>query len=97
MNFFKTQSEMFNYIWETRPHFSELTGKPLLEPNYMLWHHQFMHILPKGAYPKWKFNPENIMLGLPEEHQKQETFPKFIEKRDALKRQYYKEFYNKTF
>jgi hypothetical protein len=94
---FKTQSEMFNYIWETRPHFSELTGKPLLEPNYTKWHWQFLHVLPKGSYPKWKFESDNILLALPEEHSKQESFPKFIEKRDELKRRYYKEFYNKTF
>jgi len=31
------------------------------------------------------------MLMLPEEHEKQERFDKFIEKRDELKRQYYDE------
>ena len=94
---FKTQSEMFNHIWETRRHISELTGKPLLYPNASTWHFQFLHILPKGSYPKWKFESDNIMLALPEEHAKQEMFPKFIEKRDELKRKYYKEFYGKEF
>lgn len=94
---FKNQSELFNYIWETRPHVSELTGKPLLPPNALKWHWQFLHILSKGSYPKYKLREENIILALPEEHEKQEQFPEFIERRDQLKREYYKEFYNKTF
>jgi hypothetical protein len=94
---FKTQSEMFNYIWDTRPHYSELSDKELLQPNAINWHWQFLHVLPKGSYPKWKFESDNILLALPDEHARQETFPKFIERRDELKRRYYKEFYNKTF
>lgn len=54
-------------------------------------------ILPKGSYPKWKFKAKNIILCLPEEHSCQETFPAFIEKRDRLKREYYKEHYGKEF
>lgn len=94
---FRTQKEMFNYIWETRPHFSEVSGKKLLPKGDFKWHWCFAHILPKGSYPKWKFSSDNIMLMLPEEHARQESFPAFIEKRDELKRKYYKEFYNKEF
>lgn len=54
-------------------------------------------ILPKGSYPKWKFEEKNIILCLPEEHARQETFPKFIERRDELKREYYKEYYRKEY
>ena len=97
MKQFKNQSELFNYIWDTRPHFSEVSGKPLLEPNALKWHWQFAHILAKGQYTKYRLNPDNVMLMLPEEHERQETFPAFIEKRDELKRKYYKEFYNKEF
>ena len=94
---FKSQKELFNYIWENRPHISELTGKPLLPKGHYLWYNQFLHVLSKGQYKAYKLNPENIMLALPEEHAKQETFPKFIERRDQLRRQYYKEQYNKKF
>lgn len=94
---FKNQLQMFNYIWDTRDHVSEISGKPLLNRNNFKWHFQFAHVLSKGQYTKYKLNPNNIMLMLPEEHEKQETFPKFIEKRDELKRKYYKEFYNKKF
>ena len=94
---FRTQKEMFNYIWETRPHISEVSGKKLLPKGDFKWHWCFAHILSKSTYPKWKYNSDNIMLMLPEEHARQETFPAFIEKRDELKRKYYKEFYNKEF
>jgi hypothetical protein len=91
------QSQLFNKIWESRQHRSELSGLPLLPKGHPQWHWQFAHILPKGTYPKWKFEEKNIILCLPEEHARQETFPKFIEKRDELKREYYQEFYGKEF
>jgi hypothetical protein len=88
---------MFNWIWENRPNYSELSDKPLYNKLHPQWHHQFAHILNKGSYPKWKLNPDNIMLMLPEEHEKQERFPSFRAKHDELKRKYYEEFYNKKF
>lgn len=94
---FKTQKEMFDYIWETRDHISEVSGKPLLPKGDFKWHWQMAHILPKSSYPKWKYNSDNIMLMLPEEHATQERYPVFTDKRDRLKREYYKLFYNKEF
>ena len=94
---FKNQKEMFDWIWDNKPHISELTGKPLLPKSSFTWHHQFAHILSKGTYPKWRLNPNNIMIVRPEEHAKQESYPEFIEKREEMKREYYKEFYNKQF
>lgn len=88
---------MFEHIWNTREHISELSGLPLLNRQHPQWHWQFGHILSKGTYPKWKFNPKNIILCLPDEHARQEEFPKFIERRDELKREYYKEYYSKKF
>lgn len=88
---------MFEYVWETRPHISELSGKPLLPKGNFKWHWQFLHVLPKGSYPSYKLNPDNIMLGLPEEHEKQEEFMVFRIKYDELKQRYYKEVYNKEF
>jgi hypothetical protein len=76
MKEFKNQMEMYKYIWDTRDHVSQLSGKPLL---------------------LWKLNPENIILGLPEEHENQNNYAVFNAKHDELKREYYKEFYNKEF
>lgn len=94
---FKSKKELFLYIWETRPHVSEITGEPLLNINHPKWHWQFLHVLAHGHYPSYKFKPENIMLALPEEHDKQEDYPVFIDRQDELRRQYYKEIYGKEF
>lgn len=93
---FTTQSKVFNHIWETRPHVSQLTGNPLLPKGSMQWHHQFLHILPKGSYPKWKFNEHNILLARPEEHDHQERFPYFLELRQGLTLEYHQKYYGKT-
>lgn len=94
---FKSQSEMFGWIWDNRPHKSELTGKPLLSKGHFQWHWQFLHVLPKGSYPMWRLNPDNIILALPEEHSRQGDFEAFQTKYEELRRRYYGEFYNKEF
>lgn len=94
---FKGQKQMFMWIWENRPHESELSGKPLLPLGHFKWHWQFLHVLGKGTYPKSKLDPDNIMLATPEEHDHQEQFPIFIERQDELRREYYKEHYGKVF
>jgi hypothetical protein len=88
---FKNQSEMFRWIWENRPHVSEVSGKPLHSKGHWQFHHQFAHILSKGAYPAYKLREKNIMLLLPEEHLYQESFEKFQQRKQELKEQYYKE------
>ena len=93
----KNQKELFEHIWNTREHYSELTGEPLYNKNNSQWHWQFLHVLPKGSYPKYKLNPDNIMLALPEEHQNQNQYDKFNEKYEELRRQYYREYYGKEF
>ena len=97
MKKFKNQTELFAYIWETRPHISEVSGKPLLYPGSTKYHWQFAHILAKGHFPSYKLNPDNIMLMLPDEHERQEEFEYFIERKEELTRQYYKEVYGKDF
>lgn len=92
---FKNQLKMFNWIWENRPHFSQLSGKPLLPKGHFKWHWQFLHVLPKGSYPKYKLNPDNILLGLPEEHDRQDTFEVFQNKKTELKAEYYRVFYGR--
>jgi len=94
---FKGQTEMFLWIQERLPNKSDLSDEPLLSRNNWRWHHQFLHVLPKGSYPKWKLNPNNIILALPEEHERQETFIVFTSYKLRLTQEYYKEFYSKEF
>lgn len=66
---FKNQTELFNYIWDTRPHVSEISGRELTaEKGSKLWYCYCLHILAKGKYGKYKLNPDNILLGHNEEH-----------------------------
>jgi hypothetical protein len=91
------QNQLFKEIWEEREHISELSGEPLLPFGHWQWHWCFLHILPKGTYPKWKFEKKNIILGTVKEHENQDHIPEFLKLRERLKAEYYKEFYNKTF
>jgi len=86
---FKNQKELFEYVWANRPHVSEISGKPLLYPNHPKFHWQFAHILAKGCYKGYALNENNIMLMLPEEHENQEQYKIFQEKKEELKRAYY--------
>jgi len=83
--------KLFREIWEEREKVSEISGKPLLWPGNSKWHWQFAHVLGKQAYPKFNDRKENIMLMLPEEHENQESFQVFRDRRDELKEAYYKE------
>lgn len=94
---FKDQKELFDYVWQTRKHISELSGKPLLPKTNYQWHWQMLHILPKGTFPHYKLNPDNIILALPDEHDHQEWFDEFNRRKDALRREYYTTYYNKKF
>ena len=96
---FRSQIELFNYLWDTSSLTCPFTGQDLepYQDDEQMRRICCAHVLPKGTYPKWKFNSDNIMLMLPSEHEKQETFEKFIERQDELKREYYKEYYNKEF
>lgn len=93
----------FLKIWGERPHVSEVSGKPLgnvLKPIF------FSHLLSKSpsAYPKYKLNPENIMLKTADEHvawhscsrkdlvAKNPQWQKVLDKYELLKEQYIKEF-----
>lgn len=93
---FKKQLDMFLFISKTRPAKSEISGKPLLPTNNMRWHHQFMHVLNKQTYTKWKLNPNNIMLGLPQEHENQNIYELFNHRHQYLK-SLYNSMYNGKF
>ncbi len=86
---FVSQKEMFEWIWENRPHVSELSGQNLLPKGHSQWHWQFLHVLPKGKFKRMALNSDNILLGLPEEHKKQNQFEIFNKKYEQLAREYY--------
>ena len=86
---FNNQTDMFNWIWDNRPHVSELSGRNLLPKSHLMWHWQFLHVLPKGKFKRMALNSDNILLGLPEEHKKQNQYPVFNEKYEKLAREYY--------
>lgn len=94
----KSEIGIFEAIWLTRPHYSEISGIPL--PQFDVW--SFAHILSKGAFPKFKYSPDNIMLMTRDEHIKydcvggieelaktHEGWRKLLEKKIKLKRKYH--------
>ena len=91
MKEFKNQTELFEWIWDNRPHVSEVSGKQLFPKGHWQFHWQFCHILPKGSYPSLKLDPENIMLMLPHEHSYQERFEVFRQRKEELKQKYYQQ------
>jgi len=97
MNSFKTQKEMYDWIWDNRPHESALSGKTLLPKGHFQFYWQFLHVLPKGSYPSYKLKSDNILLALPDEHARQNDYPVFNRKYEELRRQYYMEIYSKKF
>ncbi len=60
------EAEIFEKIWNERPHKSQISGEIIHEPKAI----NFLHVLPKGQnkYPEFKLNMENIILGTAEEH-----------------------------
>jgi len=88
----KQELLMFEKIWEIRPHFCEVTGKPIHTFDIRC----FSHILTKGAYGRFRLYEKNIVFCLPEKHFEWEfgtrKKPEFewIEKLELeLKREYY--------
>lgn len=66
--------EMFNQIWNERPHRSEISNQQLLPYGHELWVNQFCHNLPKKLYEEFRLNKANIFLALPEEHTLYDNF-----------------------
>lgn len=68
---FKSEIEMFQYIWENTPHVSYISGAPL--DGYYGTHlflNLFAHVLSKALnkFPDYALNPGNIKLLTPDEH-----------------------------
>lgn len=55
---FKNQVELFEYVWNTKPHICRNCWKAIIQP----FTYCFPHLLPKGMYPEFKYNPNNIGL-----------------------------------
>jgi hypothetical protein len=66
---YSSEKPMFDDIWDTRSHVCQFTNESL-EQFYGtdLWYNCFAHVLPKGKFILFKYNPENIRLVYPEFH-----------------------------
>lgn len=62
------EKDFFESLWNSdKPKVSALTGLSLSDQNDARAHY-FAHILPKGKYPQFRLNPDNIMYLEFEEH-----------------------------
>lgn len=59
------RNEFFISIWNSRKHYSEVSGKFLGKEILSVYFH---HILPKEKYPQAEFDEENIVLLTLDEH-----------------------------
>lgn len=85
----KKMIEFFLSIWKERPHKSEVSGKKIYgEPLSVYFH----HILEKNKYPEAKYDKENIILLLLEEHGQVEIdmyrYEEINKRREQLKLKY---------
>lgn len=80
---------IFEYIWNNRPHKSEVSGDLLMYPPSSAYFH---HILPKAKYPQAKYDTENIILLTMDEHGNVESdmyrYEEVNKRREKLKIKY---------
>lgn len=103
---FDSQKSLFIALWVRSDKKCMISGRPLQE----FWDTErfwscFAHVLPKGAYPNYKLNPENIWIVHPDIHalydqgtekQREESgydFAPLFAYKEALKQKYRNEFY----
>ena len=65
---FDSQIEMFEFIWDNRPHVCALSGQDLNKVPYWQRHWMFAHVLNKKNYPFFKLKEDNILLVHPDVH-----------------------------
>lgn len=58
------QKQVFERIWNSRPHKCFVSGVTIHEPTASV----FSHVLPKGMYPDYKLDERNIVLLTPRHH-----------------------------
>ena len=76
-------NDLYTQIWKERPHFCEVTGENLFfQEESDLWRSCFAHLFPKGKFPKWRSDKNNILLMHPSIHHLYDnsTKEKLIEK-----------------
>lgn len=73
--------EFFKTLWKdkSRPRVSFINGEPIHHFDVRV----FAHVLPKGAYGRWRLKPENIVYLTPQQHDQQHSIaPSDLIKRD---------------
>jgi len=87
----RTEIDVFNEIWNERPRISELSGMPLQydKSNMKMWVCQFLHVIPKGMSKKLRLEKRNIMLGTIYEHNHQDQYPAFNQRKQELNLAFY--------
>jgi len=67
---FKSQVDLFNHLWDSYPHYCWYTGKSLVKfrDNKDMRYRCCAHIIPKGKFPLFKLNEENVRLVHPDFH-----------------------------
>ena len=94
---FKTVSELFKHVKNTREPISQLSGEPILYENHFQHHWCYLHILSKNSHTLWRTDERNIILGTVEEHENQESNETFKLIQAAAKRRYMIENEGKNF
>jgi hypothetical protein len=86
----ETEFDLFVRIFYERGPFSELTGKRIpYKPGDTLFVNCFLHCVNKGRSPSLRMDPRNILIGLPEEHDRQDEYPVFTERKEEMLRTLY--------
>jgi len=80
---------MFITLWQTLPHYSEISGTYLGKEFSSIFFH---HILPKSKYPEAMLDVENIVILTMDEHTNVENdmyrYEEINTRREVLKRKY---------
>lgn len=81
--------ELFDSIWNSRPHRSEVSGETIWGENRSIYYH---HILPKSVYKQAMYDPDNIIVLSGNEHSSIENnptiYPEVNRRRELLKIKY---------
>ena len=69
------ERELFVGLWAKAGGRSRISGEKLLPPEHPMFHFQFAHLAPKGAYPELRLMEENVWPVTVDEHQYQTNDP----------------------
>ena len=81
--------DFFLSIWRSRPHKSEISGIKIYGECKTIYMH---HILPSRKFPEAKYDPQNLIILLPDEHGNVENdhfrYEEINKRREQLKIKY---------